>query len=588
MRPDACVRQHSADFGALAAAGLPSMTTLHAESDLLVACHGRMQWGEQRSSDTPGTQNAARAIAELYKTRTIPELMEEIHGRFCLSIIDRLRQRALLAIDRLGIDSLFYSRTDNGNVYFASSATCLAATNAVRPEISAQGVYDYLYFHMVPSPRSIYTDLRKLLPGQYLVVENGACHTDHYWTVPYREHDRTPYRALKLELMEQLRSATARSLSNQKIAAFLSGGTDSSTVAGILRELQSAAPPTYSIGFDAEGFDETEFARISAAHFGTDHHEYYVTPQDVTDAIPTIAAAYDEPFGNASAIPAYYCAKRAHDDGVEVMLAGDGGDELFAGNARYATQKVFEAYQLAPRLLRNLIVEPLLMNTPGSCSIPILRKARSYIEQARIPLPDRLETYNFLHRTAPTEIFSPDFLDGVDPNEPIQIIREAYCRTASAHPLHRMLHLDLKNTLADNDLRKVTRMCELAGIEVRYPLLDEKLVEFSAHIHPRLQLQGLKLRYFFKKALSDFLPKATVKKSKHGFGLPFGLWLRDYKPLRDLALDSLDSLQRRDIIKPQYIQSLMQLHRKEHASYYGVMIWVLMMLEQWFQTRNHG
>jgi asparagine synthase (glutamine-hydrolysing) len=302
----------------------------------------------------------------------------------------------------------------------------------------------------------------------------------------------------------------------------------------------------------------------------------------VSEAIPLIAAAYDEPFGNASAVPTYCCARMARADGKTLLLAGDGGDELFGGNARYAKQKLFEWYQLSPSALRDGLIEPLLLGPSWLQSVPLLRKARSYVQQARIPLPDRLETYNFLEREVLTDIFEPEFLKSVDPREPRNIAREAYRRAGARSPVNCMMHLDLKETLADNDLRKVNGMCELAGIEVRYPMLDDDLVAFSGRLSPAQKVKGLRLRYFFKEALKDFLAPETIVKTKHGFGLPFGLWLQRDAALRQIAVDNLVSFKRRGYVRPDYLDRLLDLHGSAHASYFGVMIWIIMMLEQWF------
>jgi asparagine synthase (glutamine-hydrolysing) len=223
---------------------------------------------------------------------------------------------------------------------------------------------------------------------------------------------------------------------------------------------------------------------------------------------------------------------------------------------------------------------------PGSDRIAPLRKLGSYIRQASVPLPDRLETYNFLHRSPLVDVFEPEFLAAVDVDEPLAMLREVYQRAASSSPLNRMMHLDLKLTLADNDLRKVSRMCDMAGIEVRYPLLDDELVEFSGEIPASLKVKGLKLRYFFKRALKDILPPETIAKTKHGFGMPFGLWLRSHAPLAELMDSSLDAFQRRGILRPSYIQDLRRQHHTEHATYFGIMIWVVAMLECWLGARK--
>jgi len=306
----------------------------------------------------------------------------------------------------------------------------------------------------------------------------------------------------------------------------------------------------------------------------------------VAEAIEPIATAADEPFGNASAVPTYYCARMARVEGRNLLLAGDGGDELFGGNARYAKQKVFEWYQMPPSIVRRGVIEPLLLGVPGVDRVPLLRKAKSYIQQARIPLPDRLETYNFLEREVLGDIFDPDFLRAIDPRQPRDIAREVYGRTRSRSPVHRMMHLDLKETLADNDLRKVNLACDLAGIEVRYPMLDDDLVDFSGRLSAAHMVKGLRLRHFFKESLKDFLPPETIAKSKHGFGLPFGLWLEQDATLRQIAMDSLNSFKRRAYVQPGYIDSLLMHHQSSHASYYGVMIWIIMMLESWLSRHE--
>jgi asparagine synthase (glutamine-hydrolysing) len=149
-----------------------------------------------------------------------------------------------------------------------------------------------------------------------------------------------------------------------------------------------------------------------------------------------------------------------------------------------------------------------------------------------------------------------------------------------------MLALDFKYTLADNDLPKVVRSSELAAVDVRFPLLHDDLVAFSARLPPELKLRGARLRYFFKKALRDFLPPEIITKTKHGFGMPFGRWMQSHEPLRRLALESLADLKRRDIVRAEFIDQLTGVHVKSHADYYGTMVWILMMLEQWLKQHR--
>lgn len=545
---------------------------------------GFLRFGDARSDQVPADATAAAEVVALYE-RYGPDLLARIHGPFALALADATTRTALLAVDRLGIRTLCFA-LDSGSLAFGSTAGHVVAHPGVRGELSEQGLFNYLYSHVVPSPGTIYRAVEKLLPGERVVVKDGRAERGFYWRVHYSDSTRATERELEERFRSVLRAAVARGAAGDEAAAFLSGGTDSSTVAGLLTEVRGRPARTYSIGFAAEGFDETEYARIAARHFGTDAREYYVTPEDVLRAIPVVAHHYDEPFGNASAVPTYVCARLASADGYRVMLAGDGGDELFGGNVRYAKQKVFEYYGLLPGALRNALIEPLAFGAPGGGLLPPVRKARSYIAQAKVPLPDRLESYNFLHRIALDEIFEPDFLRRVDVSEPLRLLREVYARTDSGSAINRMLHLDLKQTLADNDLRKVSGMCEAAGVEARYPFLDEDVVALSAEIPPALKVKGLKLRYLFKRALRDFLPRQILRKTKHGFGLPFGLWLREYGPLAELAADSLAAFGRRGIVQRAYVDRLIGEHRTGHATYFGTMIWILMIAEQWLAARR--
>jgi asparagine synthase (glutamine-hydrolysing) len=370
------------------------------------------------------------------------------------------------------------------------------------------------------------------------------------------------------------------------VGAFLSGGTDSSTVAGLLREIHQAPVSTYSIGFDAAGFDEMEYARIAAHHFGLASHEYYLKPADILEAIPLIAQAYDEPFANESAVPAHFCARTAAADGIKVMLAGDGGDEIFGGNARYAKQMVFEHYGQIPLGLRRHLIEPLVFNLPLGDKVWPLRKVQSYIHQAQLPLPERLESYNFLLRQPLEAAFQPGFLAQIDVHGPDEQMREVYFRTLGEHPIQRMMHLDLKLTLSDNDLRKVSRMTEAAGVEVRYPLLDDDLVALSGRLPPDYLVKGQYLRWFFKQALKDFLPKEIINKSKHGFGLPFGVWALQDKELKDKVQTNMAQFEKRGFLQPSYIHDLLKQHATGHANYFGKMIWAMVVLEEWLSLRG--
>ncbi|HRA81360.1 MAG TPA: asparagine synthase-related protein [Thauera sp.] len=545
---------------------------------------GRPRWPDAALAVRAQSDGQAAAVLAAWRDGG-ESVLQAMQGNFAMVLVDTRQRRVLLAIDRSGIERLCFALAGE-TLVFSTSARAVARHPLVAASISQQALYEYLYCHMVPSPDTAFVGVEKLLPAESITFTGDALTRRFYWQLAYDIDNASDEAALRQRFMDLTEQGVARQRdARAPTGAFLSGGTDSSTVSGMLGKVSGKPAETFSIGFDEEGFDELEFARITSRHFGTNPHEYYVTADDVVEAMPLIASAYDEPFGNASAAPTYFCAKMAREHGIEVVLAGDGGDEFFGGNERYAKQGVFERYHRVPSLLRN-IMEPLVMKFPLGGAIMPLRKAQSYLQQARVPLPDRMETYNFLHRSPLLEIFEPEFLKVVDTERPLELAREAYFRCGSAEMIERMMHLDHKTTLADSDLRKVTRMCEAAGVEVRFPFLDDDLIAFSGQLKPEHKVHKGRLRVLFKDALRGFLPDETITKSKHGFGLPFGIWLNEHGPLKQLAEDALSSLGKRGIVRAGYLDYLRREHAAGHASYYGVMIWVLVELELWLQANT--
>ena len=505
----------------------------------------------------------------------------QLGGDFAVGLRDA-HGRGFLAVDRFGMRTLCY-RIVGGQLRFAAQATELADPGH---PLDLQAVYDYLYFHAIPSPRTIYQGIFRLPPGHCATFQNGQLTVAPYWTPTFQPEGGRGFQALKVEFRQLLREAVARQLEGGTPAAcFLSGGTDSSTVAGMLREVTGQAPDSYSIGFEAEGYDEMAYARIASRHFGTRHHEYYVTPQDLLDGIPLAAAAFDQPFGNSSSLPAWCCARLAKNDGFGRMLAGDGGDELFGGNSRYAKQRVFGWYGHLPGALQRGLLEPLLLGTPLG-RLPLARKGASYVEQARIPMPDRLQTYNLLGRLGTEAVLTPALLAQVDRAAPLAQQRAVWAAAVADAELDRHLTFDWRYTLAESDLPKVRMATAMAGVDVAYPLLDDGLLAFSTRLPTAYKLKGLKLRWFFKEALRGFLPDEIITKPKHGFGLPFGVWASRNPKLSAFAAESVRGLADRGVLRQPFVETLLSEHLPAHPGYYGEMVWISMMLEQWL--RQHA
>jgi len=553
----------------------------------MVAIIGHPQWKNARLATLAAESCHSAALAAAYRQDS-DNFLEQLGGNFAFVIIDSAKDTVLAGVDRLGHFPLYYSQpkntqpnnTQDNGLVFGSSASAVLAHTSIERKIQPQGIYDFIYFHMVPSPVSIYQGLAKLPAAHYLKYSKGKIEILNYWQPHFSETSDKSFRAMAKELRPQLKSAVGRAVTDYSTTgAFLSGGLDSSSVTGMLAELSEHQARAYSIGFAAEGYDEMAFARISAKKFGVKLNEYYVTPDDVVDALPDIATSYDEPFGNSSALPAYFCAKLAAEDGIKCLLAGDGGDEIFAGNERYAKQDVFEAYHKIPMALRSHFIEPLTQALPNQ--IGLAAKAKSYIDQANVPLPDRLQTYNFLNRHRPEEIFSSDFLAQINTASPAALQQQVYQLPTDASTLNRMLYLDWQFTLADNDLRKVNHMCAVAGVDVTYPMLDDELIAFACQIPGQWKIKGKNLRHFYKKGLHNWLPDETINKKKQGFGLPFGVWMQSHQPLQQMAYDNLLKLKKRQWLNPAFIDELIDLHRNGHAAYYGELIWVLTVLELW-------
>ena len=486
--------------------------------------------------------------------------------------------RTVAAVDRFGRETLCFSVVD-GRTLLGRRATDFGAR-----ELDPQAVYDYLFFHAIPSPRTIFRGVQRLPAGHVLSSAEGRAEVSCFGRLDFVPDPAPSFDARKAEFRRLLLEAVQAELDDGIPACFLSGGTDSSTVAGMIKEVAGSSA-TYSIGFDAEGYDEMEYARIAARHFGAVHHEYYVTPDDLVRSIGHVAAAYDQPFGNSSALPAYYCALQARNDGVRRLLAGDGGDELFGGNERYASQKVYEVWDRVPAWVRNGFVKPVLA-VPGADAVGVLRRGRNYVRDAERGLPDRLHHYNLLLRLGPEQVLTPQFLAGVRPESVFEQQRAVWALARASGNLDRQLAYDWRYTLAESDLPKVRGTAALAGIEVGYPMLHDPLVDFSMTLPAQYKVKGRALRWFFKEALRDFLPPEIITKQKKGFGLPFGVWATRHAALKALASDSVRSFGTRGVVRPDFAARLLDEHLPAHPGYYGEMVWILMMLEQWL--RHHA
>ena len=530
--------------------------------------------------------STAAYLAASYREKG-DDFVPGLRGTFAIILYDHTCNTLKAWTDHFGAERLVFAEVED-SLAIGTNIRSVLTVSGKRPNISPAAIQEYLQYTCIPTPKTIYQGIFKLPPGHQL-ISRPATTTRPYWNMAYCEDDG-PRRSESLwanETRVAVRTAVASSVTDlrepYRPGCFLSGGTDSSSVVGLVAQATAQAPRTFSIGFDDPRYNEIHYARIAARHFSADHHEYFVKPDDVAPLALKAAQAYDEPFGNSSIVPTYHCARLAAQHGITHLLAGDGGDELFGGNARYAADRVFQRYGRAPRWMREWFVEPALSRAAQWTNLRLFKLAASYVRRSNLALPDRYFSYSLICSTPRAELFANDFLAAVCDDDSLEVARTHFYGAAAQSNLNRWLYLDLKITIADNDLRKVMTMSRLAGVTPRFPLLNPTLAEFTGRIPPDLKVRGTRLRHLFKKAMANLLPADVITKAKHGFGLPYGVWLADSRPLREFTFDVLGTARcrQRGYFRPDLLDWIWSRYERVHRSYYGELLWLFLMLELW-------
>ncbi|MBI4523203.1 MAG: asparagine synthase (glutamine-hydrolyzing) [Deltaproteobacteria bacterium] len=559
------------------------------DEHLVLGFHGSLYKTAELSIQETPDQNPFAAFIELYLKEGMA-FVRRLRGEFALAIWDGRTETVYLATDRFRVHPLYYYQDQEKLVFGSLMKSVVACPFPVKKSLDPEAIIDVAASSFVSTPKTIFREVKKLAPAHVLTYSKGRITTAPYWEISFLNESQAGERALTRNLKGLLSDALAVRLrtdgESSRIGTFLSGGVDSSTVTGVLTKLTKAPIKSFSIGFAEQGFNEINYARISARAFGSEHHEYFVTAKDVADAMPVLLKVFDEPFANASAIPTYFCAKTAAERGVEFLYAGDGGDELFAGNERYATQRLFDYYTAVPLRLRELFLKPAVFALADRLGHELFVKGKKYIQRAEVPYPDRLTSYGLFHVLPMAELLEGDILNLVGSDyDRNGAVAHYYRRAPARTELDRQLYIDLKLAISDNDLVKVIRMTEAAGVAARFPFLDHPLAEFAATIPAAVKMKGRELRSFFKNAYSDLLPFETRAKKKHGFGLPIPIWLRTDKMLNEMIHDlvlSSRSLQR-GYFRRKALERLVENHKTDQTSFFGTIIWNLMILELWLR-----
>jgi asparagine synthase (glutamine-hydrolysing) len=561
---------------------------IYRSSRFLIACDADLQNVDELQAlagdrEPAGErQRIAALLAGLYE-RFGCAFVEKLRGAFSVVIGDCRDQRLMAAVDHIGIKRLSYFQ-DTNVVLIGSRIDALMQSGEISPEVNPRAIANVLNFSVSPGPETAFARVRRIPPGSMLVVSNAGARVQQYWDMSYGIGSDQDEARLSHELEGLVERSVARHCTGQpfdNLGAFLSGGTDSSTVVGMMARMKRGHVKTFSIGFCEQPFNELEYAEIAAIKFKSDHHTYLVGPDDCLEALPHMVRYFDEPFGNSSAIPTYFCARLAAQNSVKVLLAGDGGDELFGGNEAYRVDKLFDMYQRVPAVLRKGLVEPLLSVLPTERGL--VGKAQRYVRRSNMPRIQRSLSSHFLSVHPWNEIFEPDFLRELAGYSLVEVLDRYYSQAPARDPLDRRLYSDVKTVLGDSDLPKVTMMCELAGIQPRFPFLDRSVAEFSGRIPARLKVKGLEKRYLFKRAFRNLLPIEIIRKRKHGFGIPVAPWLKSNPRMRELARDTLLSQTAfgRGYFRRGFIEDLFRKHEADPTTFYGDILWNFLVLELW-------
>lgn len=540
----------------------------------------------QTSSDT-------EVILEGYRIWG-PDCLARFDGMFAFALWDNQQRRLFCARDRFGKKPFFYT-VQHGRLYFASELTGIEQLRHLSLTMNPQAVMRYLAYEYVPTPHSVYTEVQSLPPSHMLLLQDGNLSISRYWDMPMPdESDKRSDNELCEELRFLLsRAVRRRMVSDVPLGVFLSGGIDSSIVAGLMARQSSTAIKTFSIGFSEASYDESRYARIVAKAFATDHHERVLSAEECADTLPGIISRMDVPMADASVAPTWLLSGVTREK-VTVALGGDGADELWAGYEHYIGFKVAQWYNAAPSALRKGIIEPLAQLLPSSAGYINPRLAvATFLRAAHAPAWQRVQTM----LTAFTPDMQESILDSafkaqqpgfLAPEVLFAPTREHYDHWQpqnAATPLARAFHVYARQFMLDDILVKVDRCSMLHSLEVRAPFLDKDAAEFAARLPVSRKLHGFKRKWLLKKAFAELLPDEILYRNKRGFQIPVAEWLRGrMRPLMEDLL-SESTLKAQGIFNHQAVRALMDEHVSGRADLRKP-LWTLLVFQLWWRARH--
>lgn len=522
----------------------------------------------------------SEVLLALYE-RDGPDCLALLNGMFALAIWDTREQTLFLARDRLGKKPLYFYR-HNDQFAFASEIKAILCLPGIDTSLRMDAVADYFTYQYVPDPKSIYRHIHKLPPGWCMTVDARELRQRQYWDVSFAHTDTRREQDIEDELIALLEdSVRIRLASDVPLGAFLSGGIDSSAIVGLMASATGSPVTTCSIGFDSAEHDEVDAARDLAGHFQTDHHEFTVR-DNVEDSLLDIAAWFDEPFADPSFVPTYFVSRLARQR-VTVALSGDGGDENFAGYAKYLTDATENRLRnCLPAGLRRQLLSPTAhwLERTGQ---PLAQRAASLLGSLAVEPDQGFAVTNAFFRRSLWDALIVDELKRESAHyDPASLTRDLYHKADTDDHLSRLLYVDLKSYLPGDVLVKVDRMSMANSLETRAPLLDYRLVEFAASLPARLKLNGRTTKYILRNSVSRLLPEQVLTRRKQGFSVPLAQWLR--QEIRELSQHYLLAADSglSNFFDRARLQQLWQAHQAGRADH-SAELWSLLMFELWWQ-----
>ena len=542
------------------------------------------------------------ALGHVFRTRSDTEVIvhaweewgeacvDRLRGMFAFAIWDERQQTLFLARDRLGVKPLFYAQLPDGLWLFSSELKALLAHGGLKRELDPRSVEDYFALGYVPEPRTIFTTAHKLPPGHTLLLRRGqpAPQPRRYWDVRFTGANPISAQDAQDELVERLKeSVRLRMISEVPLGAFLSGGVDSSAVVAMMAG-QSAEPVnTCSISFADPSFDEARYAQQVADQYRTHHHVDRVETDDF-DLIDTLAALYDEPYADSSAIPTYRVCQLARRH-VTVALSGDGGDESFGGYRRYRLHMGEERMRSAvPLGVRQPLFGMLGRLYPKADRAPRFLRAKSTFQAlARDSVAAYFHSVSIFRDDMRERLFSPQFKTRLAGYRAAEVFEEHARRADTEDPLSLIQYLDMQTYLIGDINTKVDRASMAHALEVREPLMDHPLVEWVASLPSSLKLRSGEGKWLLKKSMEPHLPNNILYRPKMGFAVPLARWFRG--PLRQRVRTALleGELGRTGFFNRAYLEHLVDEHAAGRRDY-SAPLWTLLMFEAFLRVGQHA